>query len=70
MLYCQHMAFQKTITSIFIVFRLGCKIISFIYLFIYILFSSQQVLVDHPNLIGALNKIHKQQLWHVIDQDS
>jgi hypothetical protein len=33
MLSGQHRAFQKTITSTFLVFRLGCKFISFIYLF-------------------------------------
>jgi hypothetical protein len=34
------------------------------------LFSSQQVLVDHLYSKGVHNKMHKQQVWHVIDQDS
>jgi hypothetical protein len=35
MLYGQHRAFQKTIMSTFLVFRLGYKFISLIYLYIY-----------------------------------
>jgi hypothetical protein len=29
----------------------------------------QKVLLDHPNSIGAHNKMHKPHFWHVNDQD-